>query len=68
MQRPEYPTVEPSIETWEEACIISQEWADDARQAAVRHKQWVHWGVLIFMLFILLAVMSLYLILNPELL
>lgn len=44
MARPKYVNSggsEPSIETWQEACVISQEWADGARLAVVkrRHRQ-----------------------------
>ena len=39
MDRPEYPTTDPSIEVWEEACVISQQWADGARQAARKRKR-----------------------------
>ena len=39
VQRPEYPTTTPSIETWEDACVISQNWADDARMAAVKRQK-----------------------------
>ena len=38
MQRPEYPSTTPSIQVWEEACVISQEWADDAREAAIKRR------------------------------
>lgn len=36
MEQPTQP--EPSIETWEEACVISQEWADGARKAALKRR------------------------------
>ena len=51
VHRPEYPTTEPSVQTWEEACVISQEWADGARQAAVkrRHRNRVIKGVAFLM-------------------
>jgi predicted nucleic acid-binding Zn ribbon protein len=35
-EQPQQP--DPSIETWEEACVISQEWAYDARLAAQRKR------------------------------
>ena len=41
MERPEYTVdngVEPSVDTWAEACVISQEWADGARLAARRRR------------------------------
>jgi hypothetical protein len=38
--RPEYVNDNaPSVETWAEACVISQQWADGARLAAVRRKR-----------------------------
>lgn len=39
VQRPEYPTTTPSVQTWEEACVISQEWADGARQAVIARRK-----------------------------
>ena len=36
-EQPQQP--DPSIETWEEACVISQEWAYDARLAAQRKRE-----------------------------
>lgn len=37
MQQPELP--DPSIQTWEEACFISQQWADEARLAAQKRRK-----------------------------
>jgi hypothetical protein len=41
-QRPEYVDDSnglPSLEAWEEACVISQDWADDARLAASKQRK-----------------------------
>ena len=40
MSRPEYVhgSGEPSIETWEVACRLSQAWAEEARRAADRRR------------------------------
>ena len=41
MERPDYVHGgEPSLETWELACALSQEWADNARQAAHKRRVW----------------------------
>lgn len=52
MARPEYVNggTQPSVETWEEACAISQEWADGARRAADKRRQWMHWTVLMLLM------------------
>ena len=54
MTRPEYVSDNmPSIETWEEACAISQEWADGARQAAVKRRNrnaWITFALLLVLL------------------
>jgi hypothetical protein len=45
-QRPEYVDDSnglPSLETWEEACVISQDWADGARLAASKRRKQRLW-------------------------
>jgi hypothetical protein len=39
--QPDYQHIEgvPSIQTWEEACVVSQKWADDARLAAQKRRK-----------------------------
>lgn len=53
MEQPQQP--DPSIETWEEACFVSQEWADGARLAARRRRE-RRSLVLTILVFLLLAV------------
>ena len=55
-------TVQESIETWEEACAVSQEWADGARQAAVKRRQLRH--ALMLLVAIVLILLSLFLVLS----
>ena len=41
MTRPQYfhGSGDPSLETWELACALSQEWAENARLAAIKRKR-----------------------------
>lgn len=57
MMRPEYVNGgdNPSIETWQEACVISQEWADDARLAAAKRANRRVWISLVLLSAIALA-------------
>jgi hypothetical protein len=65
MTRPEYVNggAEPSNETWQEACAISQQWADGARLAAhKRHMRrfWLitalQWTLLILAILLMLLI------------
>lgn len=47
-----------SIETWEQACIISQQWADGARLAAVKRKQRQRFWALMAVLLLIAAIAS----------
>jgi type IV secretory pathway component VirB8 len=67
MARPEY--VEdgtPSIETWQEACVISQEWADDARLAASKRRNRMAWLSIVLMLIIAAVLIMLTLIVTET--
>ena len=68
MTRPDYVNggSEPSIQTWEEACVISQEWADNARRAAAKRKQWRHWIALMLMLALVITLLALVMILTDT--
>jgi len=50
--RPEYVHTSEghSVETWEEACFISQEWADEARLAAAKRRRRRNWTSIVLML------------------
>ena len=41
MNRPEYThsSGDPSVETWELACALSQEWAENSRRSALKQKR-----------------------------
>jgi type IV secretory pathway component VirB8 len=54
----------PSIETWEEACDISQQWADEARLAARMKRERRMLVVAILVFAILAAALSLIIILT----
>jgi type IV secretory pathway component VirB8 len=45
----------PSIETWQEACVLSQKWADDARQVAIKRANRRVWRSLLLLIVITLA-------------
>ena len=63
-EQPEQP--DPSIETWEEACDVSQQWAYDARLAARRRRD-RRSLVLSILVFLLLAVaLALVIILTDQ--
>lgn len=66
MARPDYVNNggEPSVATWQEACVISQEWADGARRAAARRKAFRHWLSLMLMLTVLIVLVALVLIIS----
>lgn len=67
MTRPEYVNGNdglPSNETWEQACIISQEWADDARSAAAKRHMRRFWMITTLQWFILLIAVLLILLLT----
>jgi hypothetical protein len=61
MQRPDYVNGgdTPSIDTWQEACAISQEWADGARQAAGRRRFWFAVASLVLVILLIGGVVAL---------
>jgi len=65
MSRPEYVNnggSEPSNETWQEACVISQEWADGARQAASHRRLVRAWLSVVILLLIALLLTAVVLV------
>jgi lipopolysaccharide/colanic/teichoic acid biosynthesis glycosyltransferase len=63
MARPEYVNDnEPSVATWQEACVISQEWADGARQAAAHKRLLRAWLSVILLLVFALVLTAVVLI------
>lgn len=66
--RPEYVNGgdNPSIETWQEACVISQQWADDARQAAARRANLRVWISLLLLIVMTLAALAALIILFTD--
>jgi len=64
MEQPQQP--DPSIETWEEACVISQEWAYDARLAAQRKRDRRALVTMILVFAFLAIVLSLVIIFTDQ--
>lgn len=68
MEQPEYRFIKgvPSIQTWEEACVVSQQWADSARQAAAkrRKRHRIAYAVLIAIPTLLVAALLVLIIVN----
>jgi lipopolysaccharide/colanic/teichoic acid biosynthesis glycosyltransferase len=65
MARPDYVNDidgQPSISTWEEACAISQEWADSARRAAARKRLFMAVLSAVLLLLVALALVAVILI------
>jgi t-SNARE complex subunit (syntaxin) len=57
--RPEYERRDNSIhsnDTWREAGVISQEWAIEARQAALKRKRRNFWLAMVLLLIFIIAV------------
>jgi hypothetical protein len=63
MERPDYTVdSEPSVDTWAEACAISQEWADGARLAATKRRFRVALLSLVLMMLLIAAAVAFVLI------
>jgi hypothetical protein len=68
MRRPEYnATDNPSVDTWKQACAVSQQWAFSARRAALRRKRFMRVVAVLAALLLIAIVVVLILYLTGNL-
>lgn len=66
MKRPEHPEYQctgiPSIETWEHAATLSQNWAYESRAWAERRQTWTRYALLIATLLVIIVLLAIILL------